>query len=87
MSQTRHLRPGIPAGLPLDQAREKAASLLADYRAAMVRAGAAVPVKTSQWSGYALLEHRPVLGKRTDQLPTRVPFHDDAQWLLTPASH
>ena len=56
LSKTRHVRPGIPAGLPLDQAREKAAPLLAEYRAAMVRAGAAVPVKTSQWSGYERLD-------------------------------
>ena len=34
LSKTRHLRPGIPAGLPLQQARDKAAPLLVDYRAA-----------------------------------------------------
>ena len=56
LTKTRHLRPGIPAGLPLDQAREKAAPLLADYRAAMVRAGADIPVKTSEWFGYERLD-------------------------------
>jgi len=35
LSKTRHLRPGIPDGLPLDQAREKAAPLLVNYRAAL----------------------------------------------------
>jgi pimeloyl-ACP methyl ester carboxylesterase/lysophospholipase L1-like esterase len=56
LSKTRHLRPGIPAGLPLEQAREKAASLLADYRAAMARAGEGAPAKISQWSGYERLD-------------------------------
>jgi pimeloyl-ACP methyl ester carboxylesterase/lysophospholipase L1-like esterase len=56
LSKTRHLRPGIPAGLPLDQAREKAAPLLADYRAAIARAGDSVAAKVSQWSGYERLD-------------------------------
>ena len=56
LTKTRHLRPGIPAGLPLAQAREKTAPLLADYRAAMVRAGADIPVKTSEWFGYERLD-------------------------------
>ena len=51
LSKTRHLRPGIPAGLPLEQAREKAATLLADYRA-----GDTAPAKVSQWSGYERLD-------------------------------
>ena len=56
LSKTRHLRPGIPAGLPLEQAREKAAPLLADYRAAIARTGDGAPVKVSQWSGYERLD-------------------------------
>jgi pimeloyl-ACP methyl ester carboxylesterase len=56
LSKTRHLRPGIPAGLPLEQAREKAAPLLADYRAAISRAGDGTPGKMSQWSGYERLD-------------------------------
>ncbi len=54
LSKTRHLRPGIPVGLPLEQAREKAAPLLAKYRAA--RAGDTGPTKVSQWSGYERLD-------------------------------
>jgi lysophospholipase L1-like esterase/pimeloyl-ACP methyl ester carboxylesterase len=34
LTQTRHLRPGIPAGLPLEQAQAQAAKLLEQYRAA-----------------------------------------------------
>jgi lysophospholipase L1-like esterase len=56
LSKTRHLRPGIPAGLPLEQAREKAATLLSDYRAAIARAGEATPAKVSQWSGNERLD-------------------------------
>jgi pimeloyl-ACP methyl ester carboxylesterase/lysophospholipase L1-like esterase len=56
LTKTRHLRPGIPAGLPLDQAREKAAPLLANYRAAIAHAGSSAPAKLSQWSGYDRLD-------------------------------
>jgi lysophospholipase L1-like esterase/pimeloyl-ACP methyl ester carboxylesterase len=56
LSQTRHLRPGIPAGLPLDQARDKAVPLLADYRAAIASPGGGPPAKVSQWSGYERLD-------------------------------
>jgi pimeloyl-ACP methyl ester carboxylesterase/lysophospholipase L1-like esterase len=56
LSKTRHLRPGIPAGLPLEQAREKAARLLVDYRAAIARTGDTAPAKVSQWSGYERLD-------------------------------
>lgn len=35
LSKTRHIRPGIPQGLPLDAAKAKAAELLKEYRAAM----------------------------------------------------
>ncbi len=45
LTKTRHIRPGIPAGLPLDQAETQAAKLMDDYR------NAAQP-KTSQWNGY-----------------------------------
>ena len=55
LTKTRHLRPGIPAGLPLEQAREKAAPLLADYRARRPRRDTA-PAKVSQWSGYERLD-------------------------------
>ncbi|MEY3898024.1 MAG: hypothetical protein RLZZ214_3545 [Verrucomicrobiota bacterium] len=34
LTKTRHLRPGIPAGLPLDQADAQAKILMADYRRA-----------------------------------------------------
>ncbi len=56
LSKTRHLRPGIPAGLPLDQARERAATLLADYRAAPPQTDQHPPAKVSQWSGYERLD-------------------------------
>jgi pimeloyl-ACP methyl ester carboxylesterase/lysophospholipase L1-like esterase len=56
LSKTRHLRPGLPAGLPLEQARDKAAPLLADYRAAIARAGDGAIAKVSQWSGYERLD-------------------------------
>ena len=35
LSETKHTRPGVPAGLPMDQAREQAAKLLLEYRAAL----------------------------------------------------
>jgi pimeloyl-ACP methyl ester carboxylesterase/lysophospholipase L1-like esterase len=56
LSQTRHLRPGIPAGLPLEQAREKAAPLLVNYRGAAARSGDSSAAKMSQWSGYLRLD-------------------------------
>jgi lysophospholipase L1-like esterase len=34
LSHTRHLRPGVPAGLPLDQANPQADQLMAEYRSA-----------------------------------------------------
>ena len=45
LSHTRHLRPGVPAGLPLDQANAQAAALLKEYRAA-------ADSKVTQWQGY-----------------------------------
>lgn len=33
LSETRHLRPGVPKGLPLAEAQKQAAGLLRDYRA------------------------------------------------------
>jgi pimeloyl-ACP methyl ester carboxylesterase/lysophospholipase L1-like esterase len=56
LGQTRHLRPGIPAGLPLEQAREKAAALLVNYRGAIARAGDSAPARLSEWSGYQRLD-------------------------------
>jgi pimeloyl-ACP methyl ester carboxylesterase/lysophospholipase L1-like esterase len=56
LTKTRHLRPGIPVGLPLEQAREKAAPMLVDYRAAVARAGDSAPAKLSRWSGYDRLD-------------------------------
>ena len=47
LTKTRHLRPGVPAGLPLDEAKSQAAKLLTDYRAATA-------VKTSDWHGYEM---------------------------------
>jgi len=49
LSSTRHLRPGVPAGLPLDQANAQATSLLQEYRAAAVS-------KVSQWQGYERID-------------------------------
>jgi len=56
LSKTRHLRPGIPDGLPLEQAHEKAVPLLADYRTAIAHAGDNAPAKVSEWSGYERLD-------------------------------
>jgi pimeloyl-ACP methyl ester carboxylesterase/lysophospholipase L1-like esterase len=56
LSKTRHLRPGIPDGLPLEQAHEKAVPLLADYRAAIAHAGDGASAKVSEWSGYERLD-------------------------------
>lgn len=48
LTQTRHIRPGIPQGLPLDQAEAEAAKLMLDYRAA-------TPA-VSAWKGYQRLD-------------------------------
>jgi pimeloyl-ACP methyl ester carboxylesterase/lysophospholipase L1-like esterase len=56
LSKTRHLRPGIPDGLPLEQAHEKAVPLLADYRAAIAPAGDGASAKVPEWSGYERLD-------------------------------
>jgi pimeloyl-ACP methyl ester carboxylesterase/lysophospholipase L1-like esterase len=56
LSKTRHLRPGITDGLPLEQAREKAVPLLADYRAAIAHPGDSTSAKVSEWSGYERLD-------------------------------
>ena len=45
LSKTRHQRPGIPAGLPLDEANAKAEELLKAYR------DTAAP-KTTLWNGF-----------------------------------
>jgi hypothetical protein len=37
LSQTRHTRPGIPDGIPLNQAGTEAAELLGKYREATAR--------------------------------------------------
>lgn len=49
LSKTQHKRPGVPAGLPLDQANEQAVKLLAEYRAA-------IAPKVSQWGGCERLD-------------------------------
>jgi pimeloyl-ACP methyl ester carboxylesterase/lysophospholipase L1-like esterase len=49
LTKTRHIRPGVPAGLPLDQAETQAAKLMEEYRKA------AAP-KTSTWNGYGKLD-------------------------------
>ena len=49
LSETKHTRPGVPAGLPLDQARVQAAKLLTEYRAALAP-------KVSEWNGYERLD-------------------------------
>lgn len=45
LTKTRHTRPGVPAGLPLDQAEAQARKLMEDYH------NAAGP-KTTRWNGY-----------------------------------
>ena len=47
LSATGHSRPGLPTGLPLDQAARRAARLLDAYRA---------QPRTLQWQGYARLD-------------------------------
>lgn len=49
LTKTRHTRPGVPAGLPLDQAETQAVKLMEEYR----KAGAP---KTSTWNGYEKLD-------------------------------
>ncbi len=44
LTKTRHLRPGIPAGLPVDQAQTEAEKLMLDYHNASAR-------KISDWKG------------------------------------
>ncbi len=48
LSKTGHKRPGVPPGLPLDQAEAKAAELMDQYRAALP--------KISKWNGYEKLD-------------------------------
>lgn len=45
LTKTRHLRPGVPAGLPLEQAEAQAAQLLLDYQKPLA-------ASTSQWNGF-----------------------------------
>lgn len=45
LTKTRHTRPGVPAGLPLDQAESQANKLMDEYRAKL-------KPKTSAWNGY-----------------------------------
>jgi pimeloyl-ACP methyl ester carboxylesterase/lysophospholipase L1-like esterase len=49
LSLTKHTRPGVPAGLPLDQANEQAAKLLVEYRDAL-------KPKLSEWHGYQRID-------------------------------
>lgn len=45
LTTTRHLRPGVPQGLPLDEANAQAKKLMDEYRTASSR-------KVSEWKGY-----------------------------------
>jgi pimeloyl-ACP methyl ester carboxylesterase/lysophospholipase L1-like esterase len=45
LTKTRHIRPGVPAGLPMDEAEAQAKKLMADYQNAMTR-------KVSEWKGF-----------------------------------
>ena len=66
LTKTRHIRPGIPAGLPLDQAETQAAKLMEEYRAA------ALP-KTSEWNGYEKVsENIDVVEKRYRELGGKI---------------
>jgi pimeloyl-ACP methyl ester carboxylesterase/lysophospholipase L1-like esterase len=58
LTKTRHIRPGIPNGMPLDAANAKAAELLKEYRAAMK-----TPVTASQWNGYPRIDFK--IGNRS----------------------
>lgn len=49
LSQTRHIRPGVAAGLPMEQAEKQAKQLLEEYRALLVP-------KISQWNGFERLD-------------------------------
>jgi hypothetical protein len=35
LTHTKHIRPGVPAGLPLEEAKSQATKLLADYQKAI----------------------------------------------------
>ena len=48
LTKTGHQRPGVPPGLPLDQAEAKAADLMTEYRAALP--------KVSKWNNYEKLD-------------------------------
>lgn len=58
LTKTRHIRPGIPEGMPLDAANAKAAELLKEYRSAMQ-----TPTATSQWNGYPRVDFK--IGNRS----------------------
>lgn len=58
LTKTRHIRPGIPQGLPLDAANAKAAELLKEYRSSMQ-----TPASTSQWNGYPRIDFK--IGNRS----------------------
>ena len=45
LTKTRHTRPGVPAGLPLDQAEAQAEKMMQDYQEAAAR-------KVSDWNGF-----------------------------------
>src|SRR5690606_29979346 len=49
LSETGHKRPGVPAGLALDEAKAQATTLLEKYRVAS-------QVKTTTWHGYERLD-------------------------------
>ncbi len=49
LTKTGHKRPGVPVGMPLDQAEVMATKLMAEYRDAATR-------KASDWNGYERLD-------------------------------
>lgn len=52
LSETRHLRPGVKAGLPLAEARAKAAELDRQARQLARSSGVVFPGTTADWHGY-----------------------------------
>jgi len=49
LTETKHTRPGLPTGLPVEEANARAAGLLKEY-------GIVKAAKVSQWSGYDHLD-------------------------------
>jgi pimeloyl-ACP methyl ester carboxylesterase/lysophospholipase L1-like esterase len=51
LTKTRHTRPGVPKGLPIEEAEAQAEKLLQQYRAASAPSGA-------QWNGYDRIDFK-----------------------------